>query len=87
MMIGNKNIIYIIFIILGFSFISHNSFSQNLSEEFVKDKATVKLHSSKSGESKKLANLYIKKIKFHQDYSKCIDICSLLTRSINLSFN
>jgi|TARA_B100002003_G_scaffold61818_1_gene57155 hypothetical protein len=70
MMTGKKNIIYIIFIILGFSFISHNSFSQNLSEEFVKDKATVKLHSSKSGESKKLANLYVKNKEWVQGYNK-----------------
>ena len=32
MMTGKKNIIYIIFIILGFSFISQNSYSQNLSD-------------------------------------------------------
>jgi len=70
MMIGKKNIIYIIFIILGFSFVSQISYSQNLSEEFVKDKVSVKLHTSKSGESKKLANLYIKNKEWVQGYNE-----------------
>ena len=69
-MIGNKNIIFIIFIILGFSFIAQHSYSQNLSEEFAKDKVSVKLHSAKSGESKKLANLYIKNKEWVQGYNE-----------------
>ena len=39
---GNKNIIFIIFIILGFSFTAQNSYSQNISEEFAKDKESAK---------------------------------------------
>jgi len=70
MMIGKKNIIFIIFIILGFSFIAQHSYSQNLSEEFAKDKVSVKLHSAKSGESKKLANLYIKDKGWRQGFNK-----------------
>jgi len=69
-MTGKKNIIFIIFIILGFSFIAQHSYSQNLSEEFAKDKVSVKLHSAKSGESKKLANLYIKDKGWRQGFNK-----------------
>jgi len=70
MMTGKKNIIYLLFFILGFSFISQNSYSQDLSEEFTKDKVSVKFHTSESGGSKKLANLYIKKKGWRQGYNE-----------------